>query len=93
MKLSNDILSMLPIKLGTELFFIHKYDEDLYRERIEVVGDTEWFYVIDSENELYIESNEYGFDGNYDHELGETVFLTKDEAVEKMLSSFGGEYD
>lgn len=75
----------LPCKVGTTLYFLYNSpyaDKPDLTPRIYKTAD--WYFEIDKTGIVICTSDIHSFNKKYDYHLGETVFLTKEEAEAKM---------
>lgn len=82
----------LPCKVGTTLYFIYNSpyaDKPDLTPRIYKTAD--WYFEVDKTGIVINTSDIHSFNKKYDYYLGETVFLTKEEAEEALAKMKGGE--
>ena len=75
----------LPCKVGTTLYFLYNSpyaDKPDLTPRI--YKTTDWYFEVDKTGIVINTSDIHSFNKKYDYYLGETVFLTKEEAEEKL---------
>ena len=82
----------LPCKVGTTLYFLYNSpyaDKPNLIPRIYKTAD--WYFEVDKTGIVINTSDIHSFNKKYDYYLGETVFLTKEEAEEALAKMKGGE--
>lgn len=75
----------LPCKVGTTLYFLYNSpyaDKPDLTPRIYKTAD--WYFEVDKTGIVINTSDIHSFNKKYDYYLGETVFLTKEEAEEAL---------
>ena len=75
----------LPCKVGTTLYFLYNCpyaDKPDLTPRIYKTAD--WYFEVDKTGIVINTSDIHSFNKKYDYYLGETVFLTKEEAEEAL---------
>lgn len=78
--LANGVI-VLPCKVGTTLYFLYNSpyaDKPDLTPRI--YKTTDWYFEVDKTGIVINTSDIHSFNKKYDYYLGETVFLTKEEA-------------
>ena len=81
----------LPCKVGTTLYFLYNSpyaDKPDLTPRIYKTAD--WYFGVDKTGIVICTSYIHTFNKKYDYHLGETVFLTKEEAEEALAKMKGG---
>ena len=81
----------LPCKVGTTLYFLYNSpyaDKPDLTPRIYKTAN--WYFEIDKTGIVINTSDIHSFNKKYDYYLGETVFLTKEEAEEALAKMKGG---
>lgn len=81
----------LPCKVGTTLYFLYNSpyaDKPNLTPRI--YKTTDWYFEIDKTGIVINTSDIHSFNKKYDYYLGETVFLTKQEAEQALAKMKGG---
>ena len=81
----------LPCKVGTTLYFLYNSpyaDKPDLTPRIYKTAD--WYFEVDKTGIVINTSDIHSFNKKYDYYLGETVFLTKEEAEEALAKMKGG---
>lgn len=81
----------LPCKVGTTLYFLYNSpyaDKPDLTPRIYKTAD--WYFEVDKTGIVINTSDIHSFNKKYDYYLGETVFLTKNEAEEALAKMKGG---
>ena len=81
----------LPCAVGTTLYFLYNNpyaDKPDLTPRIYKTDD--WQFEVDKTGIVINTSNIHSFNKKYDYYLGETVFLTKEEAEEALAKMKGG---
>ena len=81
-----------PCKVGTTLYFLYNSpyaDKPNLIPRIYKTAD--WYFEVDKTGIVINTSDIHSFNKKYDYYLGETVFLTKEEAEEALAKMKGGE--
>lgn len=82
----------LPCKVGTTLYFLYNSpyaDEPNLTPRIYKTAD--WYFEVDKTGIVINTSDIHSFNKKYDYYLGETAFLTKQEAEQALAKMKGGE--
>jgi len=82
----------LPCKVGTTLYFLYNSpyaDKPDLAPRIYKTAD--WYFEIDKTGTVINTSDIHSFNKKYDYYLGETAFLTKEEAEQALAKMKGGE--
>ena len=80
-----------PCKVGTTLYFIYNNpyaDKPDLTPRIYKTDD--WYFEIDKTGIVINTGDIHSFNKKYDYYLGETVFLTKQEAEQALAKMKGG---
>lgn len=81
----------LPCKVGTTLYFLYNSpyaDKPNLKPRIYKTAD--WYFEIDKTGIAINTSDIHSFNKKYDYYLGETAFLTKQEAEQALAKMKGG---
>ncbi|MBQ9760121.1 MAG: hypothetical protein IJW16_02100 [Clostridia bacterium] len=81
----------LPCKVGTTLYFLYNSpyaDKPNLTPRI--YKTTDWYFEVDKTGIVICTSDIHSFNKKYDYYLGETVFLTKQEAEQAIAKMKGG---
>lgn len=81
----------LPCKVGTTLYFLYNSpyaDKPDLTPRIYKTAD--WYFEVDKKGIVINTSDIHSFNKKYDYYLGETVFLTKQEAEQAIAKMKGG---
>ena len=81
----------LPCKVGTTLYFLYNSpyaDKPDLTPRI--YKTTDWYFEIDKIGTVINTSDIQSFNKKYDYYLGETAFLTKEEAEQALAKMKGG---
>jgi hypothetical protein len=81
----------LPCKVGTTLYFLYNSpyaDKPNLTPRI--YKTTDWYFEVDKTGIVINTSDIHSFNKKYDYYLGETVFLTKQEAEQALAKMKGG---
>ena len=81
----------LPCKVGTTLYFLYNSpyaDKPDLTPRI--YKTTDWYFEVDKTGIVINTSDIHSFNKKYDYYLGETVFLTKQEAEQAFAKMKGG---
>lgn len=81
----------LPCKVGTTLYFLYNSpyaDKPDLTPRI--YKTTDWYFEVDKTGIVINTSDIHSFNKKYDYYLGETAFLTKQEAEEALAKMKGG---
>ncbi len=81
----------LPCKVGTTLYFIYNSpyaDKPDLTPRIYKTAD--WYFEVDKTGIAINTSDIHSFNKKYDYYLGETAFLTKQEAEQAIAKMKGG---
>lgn len=82
----------LPCKVGTTLYFLYNSpyaDKPDLTPRIYKTDD--WQFEVDKKGIVITTSDIHGFNKEYGYRLGETAFLTKQEAEQALAKMEGGE--
>lgn len=82
----------LPCKVGTTLYFLYNSpyaDKPDLTPRI--YKTTDWYFEVDKTGIVINTSDIHSFNKKYDYYLGETAFLTKQEAEQALAKMKGGE--
>ena len=76
----------LPVPYGTELHFLWSREHADKPQPPRVHSTRDWVFKIRDDGRKWLSSNDIpiGYYGEYLHELGKTVFLTKDKAERKL---------
>ena len=81
----------LPCKVGTTLYFLYNSP---YADKPDltprVYKTTDWYFEVDKTGIVINTSYIHSFNKKYDYYLGETVFLTKQEAEQALAKMKGG---
>lgn len=88
--LANGVI-VLPCKVGTTLYFLYNSpyaDKPNLKPRIYQTAD--WYFEIDKTGIAINTSDIHSFNKKYDYYLGETAFLTKQEAEQALAKMKGG---
>ena len=85
-KIEQGTLIELPIPYGTELHFLWSREHHVKPQPPRVHSTSEWIFNIRSDGKAWLSSNDIpcGYYGEYLHELGKTVFLTREEAEKRL---------
>ena len=81
----------LPCKVGTTLYFLYNSpyaDKPDLTPRIYKTAD--WYFEVDKTGIVINTSDIHSFNKKYDYYLGETAFLTKQEAEQALAKMKGG---
>ena len=81
-----------PCKVGTTLYFLYNSpyaDKPDLTPRI--YKTTDWYFEVDKTGIAINTSDIHSFNKKYDYYLGETAFLTKQEAEQALAKMKGGE--
>jgi hypothetical protein len=81
----------LPCKVGTTLYFLYNSpyaDKPDLTPRIYETAD--WYFEVDKRGIVINTSDIHSFNKKYDYHLGETVFLTKENAEQALAKMKGG---
>lgn len=81
-----------PCKVGTTLYFLYNSpyaDKPDLTPRI--YKTTDWYFEVDKTGIVINTGDIHSFNKKYDYYLGETVFLTKQEAEQALAKMKGGE--
>ena len=81
----------LPCKVGTTLYFLYNSpyaDKPNLTPRI--YKTTDWYFEVDKTGIVINTSDIHSFNKKYDYYLGETAFLTKQEAEQALAKMKGG---
>ena len=91
-KIENGTLVELPVPFGTELYFLHSHEYADRPTSPTIHSTNKWTFEIWGNGKSGISCDDIpcGYYGVYQHQLGETVFLTRAEA-EKKLKELKGE--
>ena len=84
--LNNNVI-VLPIPYGTELHFLWSRERATKPQPPRVHSTNDWIFSVRDDGKMWLTSNDIpvGYYGEYLHQLGKTVFLTREEA-EKALA-------
>ncbi|MBO5701336.1 MAG: hypothetical protein J6S71_02750 [Clostridia bacterium] len=81
----------LPCKVGTTLYFLYN---NPYADKPDltprIYKTTDWYFEVDKTGIVINTSDIHSFNKKYDYYLGETVFLTKEEAEQALAKMKGG---
>ena len=81
----------LPCKVGTTLYFLYN---NPYADKPDltprIYQTTDWYFEIDKTGIVINTSDIHSFNKKYDYYLGETAFLTKQEAEQALAKMKGG---
>ena len=85
-KIEQGTLIELPIAYGTELHFLYSREHYGKPQPPRVYSTKEWFFEIryDGKRWFSVAGRGIGYYGEYFHELGKTVFLTREEAEKRL---------
>ena len=85
-KLENRTLIELPIPYGTELHFLYSREHYGKPQTPCIYSTKEWIFNVryDGKTWFSVAGRGIGYFGEYLHEIGKTVFLTKAEAEAKL---------
>ena len=81
----------LPCKAGTTLYFLYN---NPYADKPDltprIYKTTDWYFEVDKTGIVINTRDIHSFNKKYDYYLGETVFLTKQEAEQALAKMKGG---
>jgi hypothetical protein len=75
----------LPCKIGITLYFIYNRphaDKPMLTPKI--YETNKWYFDVDEKGISILPRDIHGYNGKYHYYLGETVFLTKEDAEQKI---------
>ena len=79
------LFAELPCKVGTTLYFLynrpHADKPDLTPK---IYQTNEWYFDVDEEGISILPRDIHGYNHEYHYYLGKTVFLTKEDAEQKL---------
>lgn len=80
-----------PVKVGTTLYFLYNSPYADKPDLIPRIYKTEkWYFEVDKTGVVINTSDIHSFNKKYDYYLGETVFLTREEAEKALERSENG---
>ena len=85
-KIENGTLVELPIAYGTELHFLYSREHYGKPQPACVHSTRKWIFNIGYDGKMWfsVAGRGIGYYGDYTHELGKTVFLTREEAEKRL---------
>lgn len=85
-KIEDGTLIELPIPFGTELYFLHSHEHEGRPRPPTIRKANEWTFEIWGKGKSGISCDDWpcGYYGIYQHKLGDTVFLTREEAEKRL---------
>lgn len=85
-KIENGTLIELPVDFGTELYFLHSHQHADKPYPPTIHKTNKWTFEIWGNGKSGISCDDLpcGYYGIYRHELGKTVFLTREEAEKRL---------
>ena len=91
-KLIESGIIVLPIPYGTELHFLWSREHADKPQPPRVHSTKDWIFNVRDDGKMWLSSNDIpvGYYGEYLHQLGKTVFLTRQEAERALERSENG---